>query len=101
MATQIDSLALAETRSNARGGQSAQVTLQSGKPVVVLATTTLSCWSGARLYQDDGTSIRLNIDFGHLEGLEAIFRGLDEQRIKAAKPPGNPSGQQKANTGTS
>ena len=84
MATHVDTLALGEVRTNAKGGKSAQVTHQSGKPVVVVATVPLSCPFGAGLYQDDGSSTRLNIDFGQLESLEAIFSGLDEQLIKAA-----------------
>ena len=84
MATQLDSLALGEVRTNAKGGKSANVTHQSGKPIVVTATLPLSCPFGAGLYQDDGSSTRLNIDFGQLEGLEATFRGLDEQLVQAA-----------------
>jgi hypothetical protein len=84
MATQLDSLALGEVRTNAKGGKSANVSHQSGKPVIVIATTPLSCPFGAGLYQDDGSSTRLNIDFGQLEGLEATFRGIDEQLIQAA-----------------
>ena len=84
MAQHLDSIALGEVRTNARGGKSAQVTLSSGKPVVVVATVPLSCPFGAGLFQDDGSSTRLNIDFGQLEGLEAIYRGMDEQLIQAA-----------------
>ena len=84
MATQLDSLALGEVRTNAKGGKSANATHQSGKPVVITATVPLSCPFGAGLYQGDGTETRLNIDFGQLEGLEAMIRGLDEQLIQAA-----------------
>jgi hypothetical protein len=84
MAQQLDALALGEVRTNARWGKSANATLQSGKPIVVTATVPLACPFGASLYQDDGSRNRLNIDFGQLEGLEAIFRGLDEQLIQAA-----------------
>ena len=44
----------------------------------------LSCPFGAGLYQDDGSSTRLNIEFGQLECMEAIFRGIDEQLAQAA-----------------
>ena len=84
MATQLDSLAIAEVRTNAKGGKSANVSLQSGNPVTITTTLPLSCPFGAGLYQDDGSSTRLNIDFGQLEGLEATFRGLEEQLIQAA-----------------
>ena len=84
MAIQLDSIALGEPHVNAKGGRSAQVTHQSGKPVVVVASVPLSCPFGAGLYQDDGSSTRLNIDFGQIEGLEATYRGLDEQLIQAA-----------------
>ena len=84
MAQHLDTLALGEPRVNAKGGKSAQVTHQSGKPVVVVTTVPPSCPFGAGLYQEDGSSTRLNIDFGQLEGLEAIYRGLDEQLIQAA-----------------
>jgi hypothetical protein len=84
MAHHLDAFALEELRTNARGGKSAQVTHQSGKPVVVVATVPLSCPFGAGLYQEDGSSTRLNIDFGQLKGLEAIASGLDEQLINAA-----------------
>ena len=84
MAIQLDTIALGELRTNSKGGKSAQATLQSGKPVVVIVTLPLSCPFGAGLYQDDGSSTRLNIAFGQLEGLEAIFRGLEEQLIQAA-----------------
>jgi hypothetical protein len=84
MAQHLETLALGEVRVNAKGGRSAQVTHQSGKPVVVVTTVPLSCPFGAVLYQDDGSSTRLNIDFGQLEGLEAVYRGLDEQLIQAA-----------------
>ena len=84
MATHMDTLALGELRTNAKGGKSAQVTHQSGKPVVCIVTLPLSCPFGAGLYQEDGSSTRLNIDFGQLEGLEATNHGLDEQLIQAA-----------------
>ena len=84
MAIQLDSIALGELRTNSKGGKSAQATLQSGKPVVVIANAPLSCPFGAGLYQGDGSSTRLNIDFGQLECMEAIFRGLDQQLIQAA-----------------
>ena len=84
MAQHLDTLALGEVRTNPRGGKTAQVSHQSGKPVVCIATAPLSCPFGAGLYQDDGSSTRLNIDFGQLEGLELIYRGLDEQLIRAA-----------------
>ena len=54
MAIQLDSIALGELRTKSKGGKSAQVTLQSGKPVVVIANVPLSCPFGAGLYQDDG-----------------------------------------------
>ena len=84
MATHLDALALGELRTNAKGGKSASATYQSGTHIVVTATAPLSCPFGAGLYQDDGSSTRLNVDFGQLEGLEAIFRGLDEQLVQAA-----------------
>jgi hypothetical protein len=84
MTTHLDSLALGELRTNARGGKSANVSLGSGKPVVITATLPLTCPFGAGVFQSDGTETRLNIDFGQLEGLEETFRGLDEQLIQAA-----------------
>jgi hypothetical protein len=85
MAIQLDSIALGEPRVNAKGGKSAQVTHQSGKPVVVvIANVPLSCPFGAGTFQGDGTETRLTIDFGQLEHMEAIFRGLDEQLVQAA-----------------
>jgi hypothetical protein len=84
MAQHLDTLALGELRTNAKGDKSASATHQSGKQIVVIATAPLSCPFGAGLYQDDGSSTRLNIDFGQLEGLELIYRGLDEQLIRAA-----------------
>ena len=84
MAIQLDAIALGEPRTSSTGGKSAQATLQSGKPVVIIAKAPLSCPFGAGLYQDDGANTRLNIDFGPLECMEAIFRGLDEQLIQAA-----------------
>ena len=71
-------------RTNAKGGKSAQAALQIGKPVVVVTTVPLSCPFGAGTLQGDGMGTWLTIDFGQLESLEAIFRGLDEQLIKAA-----------------
>ena len=84
MAQHLDTLALGELRTNSRGGKTALVTHQSGKPVVCIATAPLSCPFGAGIYQDDGSSTRLNIDFGQLEGLALIYKGLDEQLIRAA-----------------
>ena len=84
MAQHLDTLALGEPRVNAKGGKSAQVTHQSGKPVVCIAAAPLSCPFGAGTFQGDGTEKRLTIDFGQLEGMEAIFRGLDEQLVQAA-----------------
>ena len=84
MAPQLDTIALGELRTNSKDGKSAQATLQSGKPVVIIATALLSRPFGAGLYQDDGSRTRLDIGFGQLEGLHAIFRGLDEQLIQAA-----------------
>jgi hypothetical protein len=84
MAIQLDSIALGEPRVNAKGGKSAQVTHQSGKPVVVIANVPLSCPFGAGTFQGDGTETRLTIDFGQLECMEAIFGGLDEQLAQAA-----------------
>ena len=84
MAQHLDNLSVGEVRTNAKGGKSASATHQNGKPIVVTAAVLLACPFGAGLYQEDGSSTRLNIDFGQLEGLEAIFRGLDEQLIKAA-----------------
>ena len=60
------------------------MSLQSGKPIVIIANVPLSCPFGAGTYQGDGTETRLTIDFGQLETLEVIFRGLDEQLITAA-----------------
>jgi hypothetical protein len=84
MANHLDSLAIGEPRTNAKGGKSASVTQQSGKLVFITATLPLTCPFGAGVFQSDGTETRLNIDFGQLEGLEATFRGLDEQLITAA-----------------
>ena len=84
MAQHLDALALGEVRTNAIGGKSAQVTLQSGKSVVCIATFPLSSPFGAGTFEGDGTETRLNIDFGQLENMEAIFSGLDEQLNKAA-----------------
>jgi hypothetical protein len=84
MESHLDSLAIGEPRVNAKGGRSANVSLGTGKPVIITALLPLQCPFGAGLYQDDGSSTRLNIDFGQLEGLEATFRGLDEQLIQAA-----------------
>ena len=81
---EMDALARGEVRTNPRGGKFAAVTLKSGLPVVVTATTPLPCPFGAGIFQGDGTETRLNVDFGQLEGLEAIFRGLDEQLVQAA-----------------
>jgi hypothetical protein len=84
MNKEIDCLAIGELRTNAKGGKSANVTQNCGKSVIVTATVPLQCPFGASLFQDDGTSTRLNIDFAELEGLEAIFRSIDEQLILAA-----------------
>ncbi len=84
MAQHLETLALGEVRTNAKGGKSANATHKSGKPVVITATVPLSCPFGAGIYQGDGTETRLNLDFAQLESLEAIFRGLDEQLIQAA-----------------
>jgi hypothetical protein len=84
MSAQIENLAIGELRTNSKGGKFANITQQNGKPVIVIATEPLLCPFGASLFQDDGTSTRLNIDFGQLEGLEAIFRNIDEQIILAA-----------------
>jgi hypothetical protein len=84
MNTQLDCLALGELRTNAKGGKTASISQHGGKPVIITATVPLQCPFGASLFQDDGTSTRLNIDFAQLEGLEAIFRGIDEQLILAA-----------------
>ena len=62
MAQHLDTLALGRMRVNAKGGKSAQVTHQSGKPVVcVTTTTTLSCPFGCGIFQGNGTETRLNI----------------------------------------
>ena len=71
MAIQLDSIAIGEPRTYNRGGKSAQVTLQSGKPVVIISTVPLSCPFGAGTYQGDGTETRLTIDFGQSESLDA------------------------------
>jgi hypothetical protein len=84
MAIQLDSIALGEPRVNAKRGKSAQVTHQSGKPVVVIANVPLSCPFGSGTFQGDGTETRLTIDFGQLERMEAIFCSLDEQLVQAA-----------------
>ena len=80
MAQHLDTIALREVRTNAKGGKSAQATLQGGKPIVVIATLP----PVLPLRGKNISETRLNIDFGYLEGMEAIFRGLDEQLIKAA-----------------
>ena len=84
MSPQIEGLAFGELRTNSKGGKFANITQQNGKPVIIIATDPLSCPFGASLFQDDGSSTRLNIDFGQLEGLEAIFRHTDEQIILGA-----------------
>jgi hypothetical protein len=76
-------LAIGELRTNSKGGKSASVTQQSGKLVFITATLPLACPFGASVFQDDGTSTRLNIDYGQLEAFEAMFRALDEQIIQA------------------
>ena len=84
MAIQVDNIALGEVRTNSKGVKSAQATLKCGKPAVIIANVPLSCPFGAGLYQDDGSSTRLNIGFGQLECMEAILRGLDEQLVQTA-----------------
>ena len=82
--TQIESIALGDLRTNTKGGKFANISQNSGKPIIIIATEPLLCPFGASLFQDDGSSTRLNIDFAQLEGLEALFRNIDEQIILAA-----------------
>lgn len=82
--THLDSLAVGELRTNVKGGTCANVTHKSGKPVVIVATVPLTCPSGAGIYQGDGSETRLNIDYSALEGIESMFRNIDEQLIQAA-----------------
>jgi hypothetical protein len=82
--TQIETIALGELRTNTKGGKFANISQISGIPLIIIATEPLLCPFGASLFQDDGSSTRLNIDFAQLEGLEPIFRNIDEQIILAA-----------------
>jgi hypothetical protein len=78
-----DQLAIGEPRANRSGGKSASITLQSGKPVVITTTAPLIAPFGASLFNEPD-AVRVNIDYGQLEGLEPQMRSLDEQVIKAA-----------------
>ena len=82
--THLDNLAIGELRTNAKGGNCANVSHKSGKPIVIVATAPLTCPFGAGVYQGDGSEAQLNIDYSALEDIEPMFRNIDEQLIQAA-----------------
>ena len=82
--THLDNLAIGEVRTTAKGGKCTNVSHKSGKSVVIVATFPLTCPFGAGIYQGNGSETRLNIDYSALEGIESMFRNIDEQLIQAA-----------------
>ena len=79
--THLDNLAIGEIRTNVKGGKCANVSHKSEKPVVIVATVPLTCPFGVGVYQGDGSETRLNINYRAFEGIESMFRNIDEQLI--------------------